>query len=211
MRKQSFRKKRSFRRRRVYRNKKGQNIHLFKRLYSESSVTVTAASDEIRTYQVNLAELPGFNEFTALYRQYKINGLKITVIPKYQNPMVDGGTIFGGLTGRLYVARSYDEVYTRTGGAGNTLDEVRQLQGCKLKNGNRMWSYYCPKPCFASVISTDQDSVATTSTRPARGWLDTEQSAYNHLGIVVGWESAGTTTNEYRIEAQAYLSFKGYK
>lgn len=153
---------------------------MFKRLYPETIVTVST-TDVVTTFDFSLSELPGSTDFTNLYRQFKLNALKITVIPNYSVNMAiynGAGVDYYGRQSRVFVANSRDEIFSTAAGA--TIDTVRQLQGCKIKSSQRMFSHICYKPAFNGVISSTADTTTTLFTRPAYGWMDTEATGFKY-------------------------------
>jgi len=196
--------RRNYRRRKNIR-RKASPTYRFKRFAALGSYTITT-TDFIYTQGFQLDQVPGYTDFTNLYKQYKITGVKLTVVPN-ETQSIDAS---GGATQlRHFTAYSYDENVNSAGGA--TLDDLRQLPGVRVRSSLRMHNIYIKNPAYAGVINQAQDAAATLRTRPETGWLDTEFTDIQHLGIVLGWEGGATQSLGIKLEAKFYLAFRGTK
>lgn len=201
--KRSFRKKRSFKRRTMRRKRSPQNIYHFKRLASLPTQTATT-TDLVYTQFFSLAQVPGYTDFTNLYKQYRIKGVKLHVIPS-ETQAIDATS--NAINLRCFSAYSYDEDLNTAG--GSTINDVRQLQGCRVRGSLRKFGIYIKNPAYAGIVNASQDAVANLYTRPETGWLDTEYTDIQHLGIVLAWEGSATQAMGVRLEATFYLAFRG--
>lgn len=196
--------RKNYRKRTNYR-RKVQKVYRFKRFADLGTFSVTT-TDFITTAFFQLQDVPGYTDFTNLYKQYKITGVKLTIVPNETQSIDSTG---GATQLRHFSAYSYDESVTSAGGA--TLNDMRQLPGCRVRSSLRMHKMYIKNPAYAGVINVAQDATATLRTRPETGWLDTEFADIQHLGIVLGWEGGATQSLGVRLEATYYMSFRGTK
>lgn len=192
-------------RRRTNIRRKASPIYRFKRFVALDSFSVTS-SDYIKTQYFTLDQVPGYTDFTNLYKQYKITGVKLTIIPNETQSIDASG---GAVQLRHFTAYSYDEDISTAGGA--TLNDMRQLPGCRVRSSLRMHNIFIKNPAYAGVINQAQDASSSLFTRPETGWLDTEYVNIQHLGIVLGWEGGATQSLGVKIEAKFYLAFRGTK
>lgn len=225
--------KRSFRRRprryrRRYRkrtraarmNRKGgmydSKIYYFKQsvdLTSNSSFALsipTSGASQYGGWNFQLSQVPTYQDFTTLYDQYKICGVKVKVIPSVAvNTVVVSqptqsdpiGTSQATLPSLYYVFDPNDSATI------TTYQDIFSYQKWKTKRLNRPWSIWI-KPRFNADVSG-------SSIKSSRGFLNTTLTTVPHYGIK--WAIPGelsTIGENYvdaynaRIIATYYLAFK---
>lgn len=193
-------KKRTFRKRRTIRRKGTQKIYQYKRLSGAFSTFVLSnVANAYTAYNFSLGDVPNYTEFTALYDYYKINAVKVTLLPQMTQNVSLGDVNNAWASKRLFSAIDYND-----SSAVTTIDEIRQYQTCKftpiLKRHTR---YFKPR-------INDSGSVFT----PGRPWLLCSSPNTNYFGIKLAGEtmnSSGVANMEYTVEVMFYLSFKNVK
>lgn len=64
----------------------GMQEHAFKRTWTTSNVLPgSTTAPYLGSFQFHLNDLPSFNEFTSLFEQYQITGVKLRAFQPYQN------------------------------------------------------------------------------------------------------------------------------
>lgn len=199
-----------------------QPVHYFKRMCRISDVTAsynsaTGVSTAIAgTYALSLDSLPNYTEFTSLYDQYQIKGIKLTFVPSgnsYITSTISGVSTGNGF-GRFHTVLDYDDSAVPA-----SENELLQYQTLKTTAGYRSHSrYFKPKVQFSVA---DNDAIGTVASAAPRAnvWLDCANPTIDHLGLKV-WCSApvnsAATTNTsclitYSVYATLYLAFKNVR
>lgn len=193
-------KKRTFRKRRTIRRKGTQKIYQYKRLSGAFSTFVLSnVANAYTAYNFSLGDVPNYTEFTALYDYYKINAVKVTLLPQMTQNVSLGDVNNAWASKRLFSAIDYND-----SSAVTTIDEIRQYSTCKftpiLKRHSR---YFKPR-------INDSGSVYN----PGRPWLLCSSPNTNYFAIKLAGEtmnSSGVANMEYTVEVMFYLSFKNVK
>ena len=123
-----------------------------------SNLQHTGDGGVVGQINVNLADMPGHTDFTNLFRQYKLNYMKITMIPS-ANTVSGGETrdVGGNYANNQILIRT---CLNRTGiaiGAGNTISEWSQIQAKK------QWVLARDKPTVITCKLSQLVGVGTTA------------------------------------------------
>lgn len=197
-----------------------QPVHYFKRTTKISDITASwnvstgTATNIAGTYILSLDQLPNYTEFTSLYDQYMIKGIKLSFVPSgnsYMTSTVSGISQVVGFS-RFNSAIDYDDT-----GVPVNENELLQYQSLKTTPGYRQHSrYFKPKVQFTVA---DNDITATTANAGPRGntWLDCANPSIDHLGLKV-WCAApinsgatASTSITYSVYATYYMAFKNVR
>lgn len=193
-----------------------QPVQFFKRsVWKPLFITATGAAphgnDVPWSYIPTLADVTNSSEFTALYDQYQIKGVKVEIIPKF--------TQMDGLTGsspgvpassmqlpNIASVLDYDGI-----GTFNTMDVLCEYQNLKMTRGNRVHKRYF-KPAVQSAV---YQGLASTGYNPKKNvWLDCNNASVPHYGLY-GLVTVSDTDTNIRIDCDArityYLAFKNVK
>ena len=168
---------------------------------------------------VSLNQLPGYTDFTNLYRQYKITGLKVIFYPA-------SNTTLAGET-RADAPSSNNAVLIRvmknqTGiaiGSGSTISDWNQVQAKKqwMMSQNKPTSLYCPLkqsvPVKEGVLIGGSEEEAVISPK----WVSTNNANVTHLGLNIRFDSLNGMALQqdddmwpgFRIVVKYYLKCKG--
>lgn len=221
----SYTKRRTYRKRpsanRSYRRKFTQRsravghpkdkVHYFKRKVVLDPISVLTPGNVISgSYAFRLSDLPAPTDFSSLYDQYKIKGVKIYFIP-VSNVVVG---ITGGVSGhpgtyfsnRLFTAIDYND-----GTAPTSVDQMREYQNSKWTPYNRIHKRWI-RPAVSAVPSSGETLQWPGKSQP---WVPTTNNAVYYFGLkyamdsVTGITPPSTGDLLYQVEATYYLSFKG--
>lgn len=194
------------------------SIHYFKRTVKISDVTASFNSATMTytniagAYVVSLDTLPNYTEFTNLYDQYKINGVKLSFVPSGSQAVYStlSGTTQAAGFGRFNSAIDYDD--STTPANENVLlqyNNLRTTPGWKTHT-----RYYRPKVRNAAVIDTVSGALAAAPVRGGQ-WLSTSAPDVEHYGLKVFCNApvntATSTSITYSVYATLYLACKNVR
>lgn len=200
-------KKRYGRKRTVNKRKLARQVHYFKRTVNLGSLTASITSAGVPTpistgLSFNLAQLPGVTDFTSLFDQYKINGIKYSLVPTANSAILSGVSNVASGYGfqRLNSVIDYDDDSQPTG-------EDQLLQYGSLKTTPPMRThvrYFKPK------VDTEVFQSGVTTGYAPRGnmWIDVNNSTVKHYGLKLYANApVGVTNTAASITYTAYATF----
>lgn len=209
-----------YRRRRLARSR--PTVHYFKRMVKISDVTAsfnstTGVSTNISgTYVFGLDAVPNSTEFTSLYDQYKIRGVKLSIVPSgntYMTSTVSGATGQYGF-GRINSVLDYDD-------SAPPVSENELLQYMTLKQtpGWKTHTRFIKPKVQFSVANDDAGGTVASAAPRGNCWLDCGNPSVDHLGIKlwipapVNNPATGNTSTSitYSVYATYYLAFKNVR
>lgn len=157
----------------------GKGVYHFKRSYYTPAVIAVAAGgpDGQYGYSFTLAGLPSASEFTSLFDQYKIKGVKLRLLPRGNSSELTGAA--GGNIGNVGSVIDYDDGAAPTGG----MSQITQYQSFKLtRSSQEHIRYFKPRINAAAINSV---AGGTQNKLNTRGWLDCDVSTTEHYGLKV--------------------------
>lgn len=187
----------------------------FKRTFYTTTLTPsTGATSGFWQYStITLSDLPNVTEYTALFDQYKINAVKVTFRPRYDNfagnDTVDTtlpGTTAQGMT-RVHVINDPDSTLTPTGAyTSATLNSFLEQGNVRTYDGTKPFSvYYRPK-----IVNS-----LTTGTNNIRApWINTSSPSVSHRGFHYFMQDVnltGTFNQAFDIFVTMYFMCKNSK
>lgn len=202
-------KKRYNRRLRRPRFSRKRPTYMFKRclhgVYDGSSVVTTfsvpgGGGNFVVSPQFKLNDLPGVSELISLYDQYKINAVKLELIPQSNINEFIGETI-----PYIHSVLDYDDSVLLA-----NVNEAYEYQSLKSTTAFRKHTRYL-KPFY---LSMGLNSLATTvPVAPKRSWISTAQSSVIHRGVkIIIEDSASANVDlQIRVKTTFYLQFKNVK
>lgn len=214
-----FRKRRNFRRRPRLSTKMmlkpkrfgriSQPIHYFTRFQDGGSITALASTTT--TYGVvyfELASVPGYAEYTAMYDFYKINAVQVRFIPTYNVSVTGTATVTenSAFNNRLITVIDYNDRAVPT-----SVSDLRQYGNCKVGPNNRVHKRFLhPRPTIAIDEDSGSGSVYNVGQTP-NVWISTAANQCEWYGIKYGIQHNPLTSDivVYKLEFKLYLSFKG--
>lgn len=176
--------------------------------------TVTSGSGVGRVFKVRISDIPQISQYATLYRQYKINSVKVMVIPDFNtessdvNQALANATVptgFSGMARVVYATNTTPGVV-----APATEDELLEDNGCKIHAVKSKWSVkMTPTPDIALTTSTGVIPIKATSKQ----WFnfDTTTTTNNPLhGAVSSYWSLPGSTNpiEYNVYYKVNFSLR---
>lgn len=199
-------------RRRVAKGKVGkvrQPVQYFKRSqFIQSAVSVPSATIPGYTfgsYTFNLAGVPAVSDFVTLYDQYKIAGIKWTLIPKYNSIEMAPGSS-GGINNQTQVfsVLDYDDSQVPT-----SIDTLMQYQNMKMTRGGRTHKrYFKPRQLrnvYRGPLVGDGHEVI-----PAR-WNDMSYQDVVHYGLKYAVQQSANVPQEFDLRIDYYLCMKNVR
>lgn len=179
----------------------------FKRtFYTGTAVPGTASTSNFWSYQTwTFSQLPDSNSFAALFDQYRIKGIRVKYVPRYDsfagNDTTDttlpGITNQGGCMAHVIV-----DPYSNTAPSGTygstTFNSFCELGEPRTYTGLKPFSVYY-KPTVAESLS----SSVTKKTAP---WIDIVNNSLVHNGHHIFFSDVNFTGNF----SQAYDQFVTY-
>jgi len=185
-----------------------QPVHYYTRFQDGGTITASGASATFGVIYFELAALPNYAEFTALYDFYRINAVQVRFIPvsNITQPTTSANYVATFYDNRIFTVMDYNDRSPPT-----TLDQLRQYSNCKQGTNNRVHKRFIyPKP----LVTMDEDSGSGGSYGIAQvqkiPWVSTQSNQCEWYGIKYGIEHASTALGTlYKLEFKFYLSFKG--
>lgn len=151
------------------------NQHNFKRTTQLANLATSSIAPGYRSYTFHLDQLPGVSDFTTLYDQYRINGVKLEFVPQISG--MDGNP-----NTTLYAMPNIHMVIDRDDTNTLALTDMMQYTGYKRKRGHLSCSVYF-KP---SVLTEVFRSAVSTSYVPKTGqFIDMAAPNVPHYGVKV--------------------------
>jgi len=182
-RKRTIRKKRTFRRKyrrmRVSRPLRSKNIYSFKQNAELANIFPSATSQSTYfSYIFRFSDLPTVSEFTGLFDQYRILGVKITFYPYAVNAFVISNTQQTLEIPQLYTVLDYDDATVPT-----TFTSLDEYKNCKIFQFRRPYSrYFSPKLLSQSLFTATSGTFGQLSVSP-KNWVDMANTNVNYYGL----------------------------
>lgn len=186
--------RRRFRRGYKY-SKRGQKVYLYTRFTGVfANIVCDGINPTLLAYNFSLNDLPNYTEFTTLYDNYKLNGVKIMFRPKVTQSVSTGSINNPDATVPFYTCIDYND-----SGALPTIDAIRDYKTCRVSTILRPKARYIHKP-----------KIVDSSSSVRSAWLSTASADINWYGLKVSIPPT-TTATTFGVEAKYYLSFKNVK
>ena len=179
-------------------NKIKQPVHFFTRTQYRPAYFVLPAGGAATGTAINfkLSDLPNAAEFTQLYDQYQIKGVKLTLIPRYTDVNV------GQTQGNIWSILDYDDSIVPP-----SLDTLMQYQNLKRTRMNQIHSRYLKPAVAKEVFAT---GIATTYSMAKNTWLDASNDTVEHYGVKL-WFDTRLVTTTYDVQLKFYLAMKNVR
>jgi len=191
------------------------NLHHYSRYTLNPLMISCATTTEVGSLQFTLDQIAGFSEFVAMYDQYKllkvVLSIQLVTNPNAAYPL--GSTISSVTVNpsnyfpKFWYIRDYD------GGGSDTMTQIKERQGAK---------FFVLKPNVTKSITirpmaTVQTYRTSTSTgySPKRLWIDmangTDVPHYglNYIVDALGQDPSDTYPFVVRMERKFYFACKG--
>lgn len=212
-----YKRKKTFRRHKFPLYKKVVNqgtIYYFKRTFQPSNVNFSTTAQNL-TWKFSLSDLPNYTEFTTLYDQYQIAGVKVKFIPN--NTQISIARLYDNGTGSnvQYAAAGVPQCITvldyDDASALSAKGDYLQYQNCRMFNAVTPHKRYF-RPHIASAVY--QSAVFNGFANHKRSWIDVASASVEHYGMKMYMDSSALTINgliAYQLYFTYYLKFKGVR
>ena len=154
--------------------------------------------------QFMLSDAATSSEFTALFDQYMISGVKVSITYNYNT---EGINTNGSMMPRIYYTTDYDDAQVPA-----SEDVMRN------RNSTKSWTFGTNKPLVIYVkpkkaLLTYEGNI-TSGYSPSRGYIDCQNSSAEHYGLkywIKNVKLGPTTENtiQFTFDTTYYLKFKG--
>lgn len=198
----AWKRKRTFRTRRVFKRrfarksfsrrptkKYSSGVYKFKRTWTTASgISAGQAAPYLGTFSFQLSDLPTFTDFTGLYQQYKITGVKMKFFQPYQNGAAVMVNQLGGTSLTQPMIRMHS-VFDPNDNATTGIPALQQYQTYKIQE---LTSPSIGKDGCLKFFYRPKEAVATANTglsltgygAPGKGmWLDTDYPNVPYYGF----------------------------
>lgn len=187
-------------------------VHRFKETCELTQWSAAAGTTQfgVQTYKLN--DIFNAGQFKNLFDLYKITGVKLTIIPRFDNATVaeaSNGPTQNSLP-MLYVAPNRSPWST----APTSVQDILNDDGCKVMTLNKKVSFWLSAPS-PRILDGAQNGVPIQFNKSIKPWLttggnaqDVDQSGvsyYCHRWAISNLGSAGVFTDVY---ATYYMVFK---
>lgn len=161
-----------------------------------------------------LDDIPSITDFTALYDLYKINGIKMKIIP-YNDTSLSPSNVggYGACSAMVHHVQDDDDIVSPTA-SDVGVDEIRQYLGYVTQSAcsKRPITRYI-RPRIALAGAGAGAFTVAVNIRPK--WINCAYTNATHYGFKAIFEvfntSAVATTFTYKIEPTYYLGFKNVR
>lgn len=178
-----------------------QKVYNFTRSCTLTDLSGSDVSDVFGGLSFNLGQLPNYTEFTNLFDQFRICGIRLEIIPKYTsvdlNPLATTVAM-----PNIHTVIDYNDIAT----PGN-LEVLLQYPNYKRTRGNAVHKRYF-KP--AVLASNYEGAVTSAYTSKWGQWLDSIDYPTVHYGLRYGIDQSFTGAR-YRVYAKFYIQCKDPK
>lgn len=183
-----------------------QNVHYFKRtVYNTAYLTASSAAAVAAARNFRLVDLPAYTEFTALYDQYQIRSVKISLIPRADSANVVNGSALQSI-GNVWSCLDYDD-----GTSPANIDTLLQYPSLKRTQMTRIHTRSL-KPKFVSQVYSSA-GVVGYAIAPKNQWLDVGSSSVEHYGVKFWLDQIPSSSTSLQYDAQITfnLAFKNVR
>lgn len=161
--------------------------HSFKRTVSLSPIQFNDSTTipenggftQYQNFGFTLASLPQFTEFTALYDQYKIVGVKVKLMPVF-NSYDPTSVVTVGAVPKTAACPYITTVVDFDGVTATAQSGYNQYSNAKTRLFDKPVTVYIPYPGIK-----DNDTVTSANVVMRGKWIDTTKFAVNHNGLGV--------------------------
>jgi hypothetical protein len=167
--------------------------HRFHRQAAPITITSSTVGETLFAFNFQLGYLPSYTEFTALYDQYKIDAVDITILPSSVT-----STPADQASGFVVLAVDYDDATTPA-----NVDSLLQYGAAEvfpINSAIRM--RLRPRMAVAAYSGAFTSYANTPST-----WIDVASPSVQHYGLKFG-SSATTTSVKWQVFARYHLQMK---
>lgn len=180
-----------------------QPVHFFTRTtYTNAWIGAAAAVDTFKSINFRLADLPSYTEFTQLYDQYCIKGVKFTLMPRFNSSSPSTNPVVP----QTWTILDYDN-----GGADITSqNQMLQYQNLKMVPGTNYHKRYI----VPAVDSEIYNGLLVSASAPKKKqWLDCNNASVDHFGVRVMIPAVPVASESvyWDLKVKFYLAMKNVR
>lgn len=183
-----------------------QPVQYFKRSqYLSGNILTSNTSDTYVNQLFTLSQIPNSSEFTSLYDQYCIKGVKVTIIPRGNTAEIIVPGNYNGQSVGVFSVIDYDDT--------NTLSSIQaacEYQNMKMTRSTQQHSRYL-KPRFNLNGIINQGTGVVDTMMNTRGWIDCNRINVPHFGLKWAFQQAVNAPLQYDVKIDYYLAFKNVR
>lgn len=183
-----------------------QPVQYFKRtLYYSGWTANSTTADTFLNYYGVLSVVPNYTEFTNLFDQYRINGIKIQLIPRGNSSDI-GTSSASPPTGQsvgVFSIIDYDDINVLT-----SFTQAVQYQNLKMTRSHQIHSRYF-KPRIANSVYNGAAGVVNAGS--VRGWIDCDNPSVPHMGVKMVLQQSPNLAQTFDLKIDYYLAFKNVR
>lgn len=171
-----------------------------------------------KTFKVRISDIPQTVQYFNLYKQYRINWVKVMLLPKLNTEGADPNiyTTLGAGAAPLPAMGMARIVYSiqDSPGVNDPVNEAEVLQenGCKIKAFKSKWSCsFKPVPDVASTVVAGAGVVPVYARQKFRQWFNWQDLAGNnplHGGVSAWITLPGTQPGGVQVPNDYYIYYK---
>lgn len=174
------------------------------------AVGTAAVGDFWRYYQPNLSQFNNITEFSNLFDQYKVNGIKYTFYPRYDSVDANPGSFTNTTVKMVTVVDPFTGLVPLGVYSTATLNTLMEQSGAKVRNGLRPVSVY-----FKPQIEIPTNiGGGVTYTPASKVWINTSSTGVPFRGFhtFVATNNMSTPSGlVYDVYITWYITFKNLK
>lgn len=176
--------------------------YCFMRRQMIESITALPSAEVNNTWRFRLSDVTGYSELTALFDEYKIEKVEITIQRVSQGiSMVTSGSTLAFFPPTLYTAIDY------TDQTGVDIELLSHYQNCRLHYPTQSVTKIVVNPRFA--VDTYPGGYSTKT-----GFINTAYPSIHHYGVKYGLEATGGETEglyQLKVDFKYFLTFRNVK
>lgn len=179
-----------------------QPVQYFKRtLWLPDWLVTAGTTDNFASLKFNLSQLPQYTEFTQLYDQYQIKGVRVELIPQFDSANM-ASTSSTNIINQNYSVLDYDDV-----GIPTSMDTIMQYQNVRRCPSTKVMKRFLKPKVATQVYST---ALTTNYSSKRNVWLDCNQPDTEHYGMKFGFTKS-SNAQKYSLRVIYYLAFKNVR
>lgn len=179
-----------------------QPVQYFKRtLWLPDWLVTAGTADNFASLKFNLSQLPQYTEFTQLYDQYQIKGVRVELIPQFDSANM-ASTSSTNIINQNYSCIDYDDV-----GIPTSMDTIMQYQNVRRCPSTKVMKRFLKPKVATQVYST---ALTTNYSSKRNVWLDCNQPDTEHYGLKFGFTKS-PNAQKYSLRVIYYLAFKNVR
>lgn len=186
-----------------------QPVQFFKRTqYLSGFLSNSTANDVFGAMVFTLSSIPNVTDFTHLYDQYKINGVKVSFIPRGTNSDIGNPISSPGYTGQsvgVFSALDYDDNNSPT-----SIQQLCEYQNMKMTRSHQVHTRYLKPRLLATGPLNSTGTTANTMVRKPT-WIDCTDTLVPHFGVKYCLQQAPNVAQQFDVKVDYYLAFKAVR